>query len=134
MAEGGFRGKPGEAIAFDDAGTGKPEVFVDNDDLLRRPAKCRRPGGQGVLNVTTTYSRPTKRQKRLLSKSWTLGRNAPKVTLGSEIFDRSLCVTRGGEHAWQVRDFGCRPADGLEDAGFAAQIGFKCCNKTFFCA
>src|SRR6266567_79331 len=49
MAEGDFGGEPGEAIALDDAGTGKPEVFVDNDDLLRRPAKCRRPGGQGVL-------------------------------------------------------------------------------------
>src|ERR1700680_4755866 len=49
MAEGDFSGEPGEAIALDDAGTGKPEVFVDNDNLLRRPAKCRRLGGQGVL-------------------------------------------------------------------------------------
>jgi hypothetical protein len=49
MAEGDFGGEPGETIALDDAGTGKPEVFVDNDNLLRRPAKCRRLGGQGVL-------------------------------------------------------------------------------------
>src|ERR1700720_4405013 len=45
MAKGNFGGEPGEAIALDDARTGKPEVFVDNDDLLRWPAKCRRLGG-----------------------------------------------------------------------------------------
>ena len=44
MAEGDFGGKPGEAIALDDAGSRKPQVFVDNDDLLRRPAKRRRLG------------------------------------------------------------------------------------------
>ena len=41
MAEGHLGGEPGEAIALDDAGSGKPKVFVDNDDLLRRPAKFR---------------------------------------------------------------------------------------------
>src|ERR1700720_3898547 len=49
MAEGDFGGEPGEAIALDDAGSGKPEVLVDNDDLLRRPAKLNCLGGQGVL-------------------------------------------------------------------------------------
>ena len=41
MAEGHLGGEPGEAIALDDAESGKPKVFVDNDDLLRRPAKFR---------------------------------------------------------------------------------------------
>ena len=44
-----FGGEPGEAIALDDAGSGKPEVLVDNYDLLRRPAKLNRLGGQGIL-------------------------------------------------------------------------------------
>src|SRR4249919_1987906 len=34
MAEGDFGSEPGEAVALDDTGTGKPEVFVDNDNLL----------------------------------------------------------------------------------------------------
>ena len=61
MAEGDFGGEPGEAIALDDAGAGKPEVFVDNDDLLRRPAKCRRPGGRrtGVVSILDC-ARPAK--------------------------------------------------------------------------
>ena len=49
VAEGDFGGEPGEAIALGNAGTGNPEVFVDNDDLLGWPAKCRRLGSQGVL-------------------------------------------------------------------------------------
>src|SRR5271169_1100143 len=44
-AESDFSGEPGEAIALDDAGSGKPEVFVNNDDLLRVPAKRGRLGG-----------------------------------------------------------------------------------------
>jgi hypothetical protein len=38
-----------EAAACDDAGAGQPEIFVDDDDLLRRPAERVRLGSQGVL-------------------------------------------------------------------------------------
>ena len=65
MAEGDFGGEPGEAIALDDAGAGKPEVFVDNDDLLRRPAKCRRPGGRACRRcVDPRCARPAKAWSR----------------------------------------------------------------------
>ena len=49
MSERDFGGEPREAAALDDAGAGKAEVFVDDDDLLRRPAERSRPGGQGIL-------------------------------------------------------------------------------------
>jgi|SRR6516164_1260560 len=49
MSKRDFRCEPREAAALDDAGAGKPEVFVDDDDLLRRPAERGRPGGQGIL-------------------------------------------------------------------------------------
>jgi hypothetical protein len=44
-----FRREPREAAALDDAGAGKPEVFVDDDDLLCRPAERSCLGGQGIL-------------------------------------------------------------------------------------
>src|SRR5512132_2650570 len=49
MSKRDFRGEPREAAAFDDAGARKPEVFVDDDDLLRQPAERGCPGGQGIL-------------------------------------------------------------------------------------
>jgi hypothetical protein len=39
MSEHDFCGEAGEAVALDDASAGQAEVFVDHDDLLRRPAK-----------------------------------------------------------------------------------------------
>jgi hypothetical protein len=39
MSEHDFCGEMSEAAALDDAGAGQAEVFVDYDDLLRRPAK-----------------------------------------------------------------------------------------------
>ena len=49
MSKRDVRREPREAAALDDAGAGQAEIFVDDDDLLRRPAERSRPGGQGVL-------------------------------------------------------------------------------------
>jgi hypothetical protein len=50
MPERDFCGEPCEAAALDDAGPRQAKVFVDDDDLLGRPAKRDRPGGQGILS------------------------------------------------------------------------------------
>src|ERR1700740_2527083 len=51
MSERDFCGEMGEAAALDDAVAGQAEVFVDHDDLLRRPAKrgCLR--DQSILTL-----------------------------------------------------------------------------------
>ena len=54
MAESDFGGKTGEAIALNDAGSGNAEVFVNNDNLLRRPAQRGRLGGQRILTLRRT--------------------------------------------------------------------------------
>jgi len=40
MSKCDVRGEPREAVAFDKAGAGQAEVFIDDDDLLRRPARA----------------------------------------------------------------------------------------------
>ena len=49
MSKRDVRREPREAAALDDAGAGQAEIFVDDDDPLRRPAERSRPGGQGIL-------------------------------------------------------------------------------------
>jgi hypothetical protein len=49
MAEGYFGDKPGEAASLNDAGSRNPEVFVNDADLLRRPAQRGRLGNQCIL-------------------------------------------------------------------------------------
>src|SRR5437870_7280997 len=49
VAEGYFGDKPGEAASLNDAGSRNPEVFVNDADLLRRPAQRGRLGNQCIL-------------------------------------------------------------------------------------
>src|SRR5215475_7869705 len=49
MAESDFGSKSGKAIARHDTGSGNAKIFVDNDNLLRRPSKCGCFGGQRAL-------------------------------------------------------------------------------------
>src|ERR1700738_4229294 len=49
MAESDFGSKSGKAIARHDTGSGNAKIFVDNDNLLRRPSKCGCFGGQRIL-------------------------------------------------------------------------------------
>ncbi len=51
VSERDFGGETGEAAAFDDASAGQAEVFVDYDDLLRRPAKRGCLGDQSILTL-----------------------------------------------------------------------------------
>ena len=51
MSERDFGGETGEAAALDDAGAGQAEVFVDHDDLLRRPAERGCLGDQSILTL-----------------------------------------------------------------------------------
>src|SRR5215831_15320688 len=44
-----FGSKSGKAIARHDTGSGNAKIFVDNDNLLRRPSKCGCFGGQRIL-------------------------------------------------------------------------------------
>jgi hypothetical protein len=49
VSETDFRGKAREAAAFDSARSGKPEIFVDNRDLPRRPSEFNCAGSKGIL-------------------------------------------------------------------------------------
>ena len=49
MPERDFRREPGEARAFDGAGARPAEVFIDDNDLRRRPAERGSLGSQGIL-------------------------------------------------------------------------------------
>src|ERR1700686_2496591 len=49
MAESDFGSKSGKAIARHDTGSGNAKIFVDNDNLLRRPSKCGCFGGERIL-------------------------------------------------------------------------------------
>ena len=51
MSERDFCGETSEAAALDDAGAGQAEVFVDHDDLLRRPAERGCLGDQSILTL-----------------------------------------------------------------------------------
>jgi hypothetical protein len=51
MSERDFCSETGEAAALDDAGAGQAEVFVDHDDLLRRPAEHGCLGDQSILTL-----------------------------------------------------------------------------------
>src|SRR5712691_429127 len=49
MAEGDFGDQTGKAASLNDAGSGNSEVFVNDDNLLRRPAQRGRLGSQCIL-------------------------------------------------------------------------------------
>src|SRR3974377_756556 len=51
MSERDFSREPREATAFDEAGAGQAEVFIDDNDLLRRPAERGGPADQGILEL-----------------------------------------------------------------------------------
>jgi hypothetical protein len=74
MSKRNFCREPPEAAALDDAGAGKPEVFVDDDDLLRRPAERGRPSGQGILAL-----------RRLAIVLDLRGRGLSKIDIGSAV-------------------------------------------------
>jgi len=43
VSEADFRSQPREAASLDRARSGKPEIFVDDGDLLGRPSEFDRP-------------------------------------------------------------------------------------------
>jgi hypothetical protein len=51
MAKGDLGGQPGKAVSLSDASCGNTEIFIDDNNLLRRPSQARCLGDQGVLSL-----------------------------------------------------------------------------------
>ena len=48
VAEDDFGGQLGKAVSLGDTSSGEPEIFIDDDNLLRWPPQVRCLGNQGV--------------------------------------------------------------------------------------
>ena len=51
IAQSHLGGEPGKPISGDDAGSRKPEILIDDNDLLGWPTECGCFGSEGILTL-----------------------------------------------------------------------------------